>query len=245
MHLPLSRAVAPHLEVLPEVGSTNVELVARASARPVEELSVLVTTNQTAGKGRVGRTWTAPPGKTIAVSVFLTPRESSRLSWLPLIAGLAMARAVRSLVDGHEVMLKWPNDVHVDGLKVAGLLAELVPGVGVVVGAGLNLTMDETELPTPVSTSLTLMGVSRVDLEDRALAAYLAELRALYDTFNAGASVRADIEAECGTIGRSVRVELPGGGNLYGTATGLDDDGRLLVDGRAVAAGDVTHLRYE
>jgi len=135
--------------------------------------------------------------------------------------------------------------VQVDGLKVAGLLGELVPGSGVVMGVGLNLTMEADELPTPVSTSLTLLGADPVELEDRALAAYLGELRGLYETLLGGGDIRAQVERECSTIGRRVRVELPGGDNLYGTATGLDEGGRLLVDGRAVAAGDVTHLRYE
>ena len=245
MSLPLSRAIAETLDVLEEAGSTNAVLVERARAGTEREFAVVVTTNQTAGRGRLGRSWTAPPGKTIAVSVLLAPPTSERLSWLPLVAGLAMTRAVRSLVAGHTVTLKWPNDVQVDGLKVSGLLAELVPGAGVVIGAGLNLTMDESELPTPVSTSLTLVGASADDLVDRALAAYLGELKGLYSGMLAGSDIRALVEAECSTIGRSVRVELPGGDNLYGTATGIDGEGRLIVDGRAIAAGDVTHLRYE
>ncbi|MCU1411400.1 MAG: Biotin--[acetyl-CoA-carboxylase] ligase [Rhodoglobus sp.] len=245
MLLPLSSAVAETLDVLDEAGSTNAVLVERARAGTEREFSVVVTTNQTAGRGRLGRTWTAPPGKTIAVSVLLMPPTSEKLGWLPLLAGLAMTRAVRSLVTGHAVTLKWPNDVQVEGLKVSGLLAELVPGAGVVIGAGLNLTMDESELPTPVSTSLTLVGASADDLVDRALAAYLGELKGLYTGMLAGSDIRALVEAECSTIGRSVRVELPGGDNLYGTATGIDGEGRLLVDGRAIAAGDVTHLRYE
>jgi BirA family biotin operon repressor/biotin-[acetyl-CoA-carboxylase] ligase len=243
MRLPLSSAIADRLDVLDETGSTNAVLVERARAGTAPEFSVVMTTNQTAGRGRLGRTWVAPPGKTIAVSVLLTPTD--RLSWLPLLAGLAMTRAVRSLVTGHEVTLKWPNDVQVDGLKVSGLLAELVPGAGVVIGAGLNLTIDESELPTPVSTSLTLVGASPDDLVDRALAAYLGELRGLYEGMLAGADIRSQVEAECSTIGRRVRVELPGGDDLYGTATGIDAEGRLVVDDRVVAAGDVTHLRYE
>jgi BirA family biotin operon repressor/biotin-[acetyl-CoA-carboxylase] ligase len=245
MDLPRSSAVAAHLDVLDQSPSTNTELVARARAGSLPEFSVLVTTHQTAGKGRLGRTWTAPPGKTIAVSVLLAVALDDRVGWLPLVAGLAMTRAVRYLVTDHRVTLKWPNDVQVDGLKISGLLGELVPGVGVVMGAGLNLTMDESELPTPVSTSLTLVGADPDDLVDRALAAYLGELRPLYDTLRSGADVRAQVEAQCSTIGRSVRVELPDGDDLYGTATGLDAGGRLIVDGRAVAAGDVTHLRYE
>ena len=253
MRLPHSRAIAQRLDMLEHTGSTNSVLVERARAGGEPEFSVVATTNQTAGRGRLGRTWVAPPGKTIAVSVLLTPAGTERLGWLPLLAGLAMSRAVRGLVapEGHEVTLKWPNDVQVDGLKVSGLLAELVPGAGVVIGAGLNLTMDQQELPTPVSTSLTLVGASPDALVDRALAAYLGELRAVYDAWAAGADLRAPVSAECGTLGRRVRVELPGGGDLYGTATGIDDEGRLVVrdDGtggdRTIAAGDVTHLRYE
>lgn len=245
MRLPLSSAVADRLDVLDETGSTNAVLVERARAGTEPEFSVVMTTSQTAGRGRLGRTWVAPPGTTIAVSVLLTPPTTDRLSWLPLLAGLAMTRAVRSLITGHQVALKWPNDVQVDGLKVSGLLAEIVPGVGVVVGAGLNLTMDETQLPTPVSTSLTLVGASEHELVDRALAAYLGELRSRYEGMLAGADIRAQVVAECTTIGRRVRVELPGGDDLYGTATGIDGEGRLVVDGRAIAAGDVTHLRYE
>ena len=244
MELPLSRAVAADLELLDECPSTNSELTARALGGALPDFSVLATTSQTAGRGRLGRTWSAPPGKTLAVSVLMRSPGDDRMPWLPLVAGLAMTRAVGSLVAGHPVTLKWPNDVQVDGLKVSGLLGELVPGVGVVMGAGLNLTMTAEELPTPVSTSLTLVGATPDGLVDRALAAYLRELRELYGTLSSGGDVRAQVVAECSTIGRTVRVELPGGDTLFGTATGLDGGGRLVVDGRAVAAGDVTHLRY-
>jgi BirA family biotin operon repressor/biotin-[acetyl-CoA-carboxylase] ligase len=252
MHLPLSRSVAQHLDVVSEVGSTNVELAARAAAGTEPHFAVLVTTNQTAGKGRLGRTWVAPPGKTIAVSVLLRTELSDRIGWLPLLAGLAMTRAVSSVVSDHSVTLKWPNDVHVDGLKVSGLLAEIVPS-GVVIGAGLNLTMTEDELPTPTSTSLTLVGVPEQDIEDVALSAYLRALDGLYsefaaEGFDASRGLRAAVTAACDTIGREVRVELPGGSDFFGTAESIDELGRLVVrahDGvHAVAAGDVTHLRY-
>lgn len=254
MHLPLSRTFASRLDVLDEAGSTNAVLAERARAGTEPEFSVVVTTNQTAGKGRLGRTWVAPPGTMIAISVLLAPASLERIGWVPLLAGLAMARAVRSLVGEHEVGLKWPNDVQVDALKVSGLLAELVPGQGagaeagagtIVMGAGLNLSMTAEELPTPVATSLTLAGAEPHDLADRALAAYLRELRDVWATWSSGASIRDAVAAECTTIGRRVRVELPGADDFHGTATGIDDDGRLIVDGRAISAGDITHLRYQ
>ncbi|MEH6781421.1 MAG: biotin--[acetyl-CoA-carboxylase] ligase [Rhodoglobus sp.] len=258
MHLPLSTAVLPLLEHLEEIGSTNQELLARAASGKASHLSALVTTNQTAGRGRLGREWLAPPGKTLAVSVYVSPLHSSieALSWMPLIGGLAMARAVRSLVNDRAVTLKWPNDVQIEGMKVSGLLSELVPGgTGVIVGAGLNLTIARDELPTSVSTSLLLEGAETT--LDEALSRYLTELVDLIDQFVAGGldAVRSGIadavRAECGTVGRRVRVELPGGSRIFGTAETVDDQGQLVVKDdtngllQHVAAGDVTHLRYE
>jgi BirA family biotin operon repressor/biotin-[acetyl-CoA-carboxylase] ligase len=258
MHLPLSSAVLPLLEHLDEVGSTNQELAARVGRGETEHLSALVTTNQTAGRGRLGREWIAPPGKSFAVSVLLTPADASieSLGWMPLIGGLAMARAVRGLVNDRNVTLKWPNDVQIEGLKVSGLLSELVVGgSAVIVGAGLNLTIEHDELPTSVSTSLLVEGTNPgVDL---ALSSYLRELTALYGQYLSGGldAVRSGIadavRAECATIGRRVRVELPGGARIFGSAETVDDHGQLVVKDDAngslqhVAAGDVTHLRYE
>lgn len=257
MHLPLSRAIAPHLHLLDEVGSTNAELVARAASGEAQDFTVVVTTNQTAGRGRLDRVWVAPPGRTIAVSVLLSlpdlPLE--KVGWMPLLAGLAMTRAVASLVDPPRVSLKWPNDVQVDGLKVSGLLTELlVSPRAVVIGAGLNLTMTAEELPTPAATSLTLVGADATDIVDRALAAYLGELRQLSDAyrgsgFDPEAGLREQVVRVCSTIGQQVRVELPDGSALRGVAEGIDAVGRLLVrddsGAQPVAAGDVTHLRYE
>ncbi|EAR24844.1 biotin acetyl-CoA-carboxylase synthetase [marine actinobacterium PHSC20C1] len=258
MHLPLSSAVLPLLEHLDEVGSTNQELLTRAARGEVQHFSALVSTNQTAGRGRLGREWVAPPGKTFAVSVIIAPVDATieSLSWMPLIAGLAMSRAVRTMIDDREVTLKWPNDVQVEGLKVSGLLSELVGGGGgVIVGAGLNLTIGRDELPTSVSTSLLLEGADPG--LDVALSAYLSELKLLVDSYVAGgldpvrSGIADAVRAECGTIGRRVRVELPGGGRIFGVAETIDNQGQLAVRDDAngavqhVAAGDVTHLRYE
>jgi len=267
MKLPLSAAVVDSLVILPEVGSTNDELVRRASAGTLPDFSVVVTGSQTAGRGRLGRVWVAPPGASLAISVLLRPvlpagqpLELGHFGWLPLIAGIAMTRAVQTLVPAGRVGLKWPNDVQIDGLKVSGLLAELLPGGdAVVMGAGVNLSLTRDQLPTPVSTSLALSGATPTgdELADRTLSAYLTALHGLYTDFvRLGADPAASGVAEqltelCTTIGQQVKVELPGADDLVGTATGIDAAGRLQVrrssDGRvtAVAAGDVTHLRYE
>ncbi len=261
MQLAASSAIASRLEYLDEVGSTNDVLRARAQHDP--EFSVVVTASQTAGRGRLGRVWVAPAGRTLAASVLLKPvivgaaMPVDSFGWLPLLAGLAMTRAVDSLVTGHDVSLKWPNDVHIDGLKVSGILTEFVPPASVVVGAGLNLELTADELPTPQATSLVLAGATLrgAALFDAALAGYLGALRELYDAFlSSGADatasgLRVAVSERCSTIGQEVRVELSGAADLYGTADGIDATGRLLVVSdrarQAVAAGDVTHLRYE
>jgi BirA family biotin operon repressor/biotin-[acetyl-CoA-carboxylase] ligase len=191
------------------------------------------------------------------------PLDLAHYGWLPLIAGVAMTRSVAELLPAASVTLKWPNDVHVDGKKVAGLLAELVEGNAVIMGAGLNLALDADELPTPTSTSLGLAGATLTDekLADAALSRYLEEFASLLAKFLAAGAdpemsgIRQAIESLCSTLGQQVRVELPGSENgdndLHGLATGIDETGRLLVESArdrivvAVAAGDVTHLRYE
>ncbi|WP_226656234.1 biotin--[acetyl-CoA-carboxylase] ligase [Leifsonia sp. LS1] len=248
-----SRAVVPVLEVLDEAGSTNDVLTARAATLP--DLSVIVTGNQTGGRGRLGRVWVAPPGRTLAISVLLRPDglAPEAFGWFPLLAGLAMSRAVAPLVPG-TVAVKWPNDVLIDGAKVSGTLSELLPDLsGLVIGAGVNLSQEADELPTDTSTSLVLAGAESPDA-DIVLSSYLTQLTALYREYlTAGgdavrSALRDEVAEACHTLGRAVRVELPGGDTLLGTAVGIDADGRLIVEsetGRtAVAAGDVTHLRY-
>jgi len=281
MDLPLSRAAVPRLEFLPTAGSTNDVLRDAATGREAAAWphgAVIVTDDQTRGRGRLGRTWLAPTGKTLAISVLLRPElpggapfPPEGYGWIPLIAGAAMTEAVRRAVDaaaseasaepddddtgGVEVELKWPNDVLVSGYKVCGILSELLPESGaVVVGAGLNLTLDEHDLPTLNSTSLLLVTGVQPDA-DAVLADYLGTFLALIRTFAehgadaAAGGIAARVSALCGTIGSEVRVELPGGAEILGVAERLDADGRLVVrDGngepQSVAAGDVTHLRY-
>ncbi|WP_166879459.1 biotin--[acetyl-CoA-carboxylase] ligase [Salinibacterium sp. ZJ450] len=256
MHVPRSLEAYPDLTVFESTGSTNDELRAAPDAA---DFSIAVTDNQTAGRGRLGRVWVAPPGQTLAVSVLLRPGLSpEHLGWLPLIAGLAMARTVQQLLPDARVGLKWPNDVQIDGLKVSGILAELNGSSdAVIVGAGLNLAIPADQLPTPVATSVGLHthGSGSAD-PDTALAGYLSELQRLYRAFTAAggdaeaSGIRSALIEACTTLGLQVRVQLPGDEVLIGVATGIDESGRLLVqeqDGhvQAVAAGDVTHLRYE
>jgi BirA family biotin operon repressor/biotin-[acetyl-CoA-carboxylase] ligase len=264
MQLPLSATLGT-LIVLDETGSTNEEMIERHSM--AADFTVVATASQTAGRGRLGRVWVAPPGKTLAASVLVRPvlpggrpLGMDSFGWLPLIAGVAMARSIRALVPGRATTLKWPNDVLIDGRKVCGILAELLPGgTALVIGTGVNLSLTEAELPVPTATSLLLAGaeIEGDHLADAVLSGYLRSMRELLPSFSeaggdGSASGILDLVSEaCRTLGQDVRVELPGGANLFGVATGIDATGRLVVrrssDGQvqAVAAGDVTHLRYE
>lgn len=234
----LVRALEPdgwRVEVLEEVSSTN-EVVAERARQGEPAGLCVVAEGQTAGKGRLDRTWSSPPRAGLTFSVLLCP-AAKELAWVPLLGGLAVARAVREQT-GVDAVLKWPNDVLVSGRKVAGLLAEAVAtaeGTVVVLGVGLNVTTRREELPDERATSLEL---EQADTTDRDTL-LKAVLRALAPKEND----RAEYRELCSTLGRRVAVHLPGGTVVEGTAEAVDDDGRLVVDGTAYAAGDVVHLR--
>ena len=229
--------------------STNADLAAAARAGAPE--GVIHTTNdQTAGRGRLDRSWEAPAGSGLAVSALLRPTEipAGLWVWLPLLVGLA----VDATVNGFEVEagLKWPNDVLVDGRKIAGILLERVEtttGPAAVVGVGLNVSMRADELPVDTATSLAIEGSKETD-RTIVLRAYLRNLASLYASWrgaggNPEVGIRDSYIRRCTTIGRQVRVSMPDGSAIEGEATGLDEFGRLVVDGQPVSAGDVTHVR--
>ena len=163
-------------------GSTNADVLAAAIAGEPEGL-VLVAQTQTAGRGRQGRTWESPPGGGLYFTVLLRPDVPvARFGWIPLLAGVALAEAVRETAKV-DAVLKWPNDLLVGGAKCAGILAEATGTGGVAVGIGLNTGMQEHQLPpTPTgipATSLRLRGASTVD-NDELLAAVLDRLGTWY-----------------------------------------------------------------
>jgi BirA family transcriptional regulator, biotin operon repressor / biotin---[acetyl-CoA-carboxylase] ligase len=238
------------VEVLADTPSTNAYVGWRAREGEPPGL-VVVTEHQTAGRGRLERTWVTPPRAALTFSALVAPRVPvARWPWLPLLTGLAVVDAVRRTT-GLDASLKWPNDVLVDDLKVAGILVERVertPDAVAVIGVGLNVSSTLEELPVPTATSLELAGATPVD-RSLLLVAILEELTRRYDAWlaAAGRGPRPSYVAACSTLGRRVRVELPAGGTAEGVAVDVDDDGRLLVgDGdsvRALGAGDVVHVR--
>jgi BirA family transcriptional regulator, biotin operon repressor / biotin---[acetyl-CoA-carboxylase] ligase len=210
---------------------------------------VAVADHQTAGRGRLGRAWEAAPDTSLLVSVLLRPDlPADRLFLLTLAAGLALADALAS-VAGVTAGLKWPNDLVVDDKKLAGLLAEADLSAGapraVVLGAGCNLTADAVPPDLAArATAVELEAGHAVD-RDALLSAFLDALAERLDVLD---TVLPDARARSATLGRRVRIKLPGDQVLEGEATALADDGALLLRddaGRdhAVAVGDVVHVR--
>jgi BirA family biotin operon repressor/biotin-[acetyl-CoA-carboxylase] ligase len=256
---PLSAAVSARVQVVETTDSTNADLLAAAAEDPTgwPHLAVLLTTDQRAGRGRLDRTWVAPPGTALAVSVLVRvgALPMAARGWIPLIAGAAMTRAVAAQLrgTGDSARLKWPNDVLVDGLKISGILAEVVAGEpeAVVIGAGVNTRMGRADLPVTTATSFAAIGHESDD--DRLLADYLTaldeQLTALISANGdaAASGVRGEIEALCSTLGSDVTVALPDGTHLAGRAQHLDAGGRLVVatatGEEPVSAGDVVHVR--
>lgn len=241
------------VSVVPQTGSTNADMTARLRADSGNGL-VLVADHQAAGRGRFERRWVAPPGTAVAVSVGVRPhRPMPEWMWLSLFTGLAIVTGIERAT-GISADLKWPNDVLVDGRKLCGILSERVDtpaGPGCVVGFGINVSADESELPVPTATSLVLCGV----VPDKAelIATVLTDWEAMYEAWDDGhlPELREAYEARCATIGRDVSVLLDAPGatalTIRGRAVGIDDSGAVIVDDgterRAFAAGDVTHLR--
>ena len=241
-----------------ETGSTNTDLLELVRAGAPEG-TVLVADHQTAGRGRLGRTWQAPPGSSLLVSVLLRPAlPPGRTHLVTVAAGLAAADAVEE-VAGFRPGLKWPNDlvVEVGGVsrKLAGLLAESVVDqgevAGLVVGMGMNVRWPEP-LPDDLAASATTVSAvaGREIAPADVLDAYLTALERRYAGLVAegGAAVTARAHrAGCTTLGRQVVVQV-GDGSFAGEAVDVDESGHLVVDlaggeRRTVAVGDVVHLR--
>jgi len=212
-----------------ETGSTNTDLLAAAAAGAPDR-SVLYTDHQRAGRGRLDRTWTAPPGTNLLVSILfrVAPDDPGELTRR---IGLAAIDAVHTTSEVSAV-LKWPNDVLVDGGKLAGILAQRGPGGEVVVGLGLNVGW------APDGGARLGDGVVPADVLRAVLRAY-DEL-----PVDIGSRYRAALS----TLNRRVRIDLPGGDEVVGSAVDVEPDGRLVVVDECAmthrfSAGDVVHLR--
>jgi len=265
---PLSR-----LGIVAATGSTNADLAAALSAHPENwpDCSVLIAEHQQAGRGRSGRSWATPAGAAVTLSVVLRPAgvPQEAFGWLPLLAGVATAAAIREVAQVPAVV-KWPNDVLVaqpeleelagwgHRRKIAGILAEAVAtpsGPAVVLGIGVNVSQTPSELPVESAISLATAASVRVSRE----ALVRALLRAVGERYRRWCEVRGDAaacglaaetSALCATLGERVTVDRPGGEVLTGLAEALSGSGALIIVDDAgvrheVLAGDVRHIRAD
>lgn len=243
--------------VLPTVDSTNAECL-----RDPRLGRVVVADEQTAGRGRLDRSWATPPGAGLAMSAVLSlpPTRGPDWGWLPLLAGLAVADALSAYPI--EVGLKWPNDVLVAPAgsaasdlgvwgKVCGILAQAVPGApAVVVGIGLNVNATQQDLPVRTATSLAIQGVvaDREDLAARVLT-NLAVRHTAWLSDQTMDDLRSRYTSRCLTVGQQVRLHRTSGETYEARAVGVASDGALVVEDpttgerHAHAAGDVEHVR--
>lgn len=240
-----------HVEVLDSVPSTNVVAAERAHEGAPDGL-VVVADHQSAGRGRLDRSWETPEGSAVTFSMLVRPAAPTRSwPWLPLLTGYAVTKALRAR--GVEAGVKWPNDVLIGDKKVAGILVERIEtsdGPAAVIGVGINVGLTEEQLPVPTATSLFLEGgpVDRTDV----LVDVLNGLREAFDAWDEGGDLGGmrlmeSYASSCVTVGQRVRVDLPDGTVLEGDAVDIDPTGQLVVEAdgarRPVSAGDVVHVR--
>lgn len=228
------------------IDSTNTWVMEQARAGAAEGL-VAVAEEQTAGRGRLGRTWVSPRGGSLLMSLLLRPVDlpADRLHLATAAVAMSGADAVALIADV-QPSLKWPNDLLIGNRKLAGVLTE-VEGAppAVVVGIGINCTWPN-ELPRDIADVAIAANhacgrpVHTEDVLDVLLDTLATRLDAGWD------EVAREYKARCETVGREVRVEMADG-TFTGLATSVDDDGALLVSTdvgpRRVIAGDVIHLR--
>ena len=239
------------IRVVDETGSTNADVRAAAEEGAAEGL-VIVAERQRAGRGRLDRQWESPARAGVLMSLLLRPTVAAvRLPLLPLLTGLALVESVRAIAE-LPAMVKWPNDVLVDGRKLGGILVERTADGAVVVGVGINVSTRPEELPVPTGTSIQIAGgaVDRESLVKETLRAFERRYAVFTEAAGAPASVLPAYREVCDTIGREVEVQLPDGASARGVAVTLDDSGMLVVRGadgveQTWSAGDVVHVRAE
>ena len=229
--------------------STNA-VASRAAAEGAPAGLLVLADEQTAGRGRHGRSWQAPPGSSLLLSLLVRPMgPASAIGLLPLLAGLVLAETVARHLPDAEVALKWPNDLLLGEQKAAGILAE-ASGDVVVVGRGVNIDWRGIQRPEELATATSLAEAAGHDIDRwRVLAGVIGMFSQRYDQWlQLPAGFLDGYRQRCATIGRPVRVERTRRSTLTGIATGVDADGSLLVrigfgQTLPVRAGDVEHLR--
>ena len=221
--------------------STQSELFGKEN---LQHGDVFVTEYQSAGRGRLDRTFEATKSSALLFSLYLEPKRD-KLEWnlIPLLAGLSLVTALTKLDQTIVTSLKWPNDLLIGEKKVAGILAEAHAN-GVVVGIGLNVEMSQSELPVATATSLKLENFTELN-RNLILPEILKNLAKTIELWESSSNIVLEqYRKVSSTIGKEVEVHLPSGEILRSQAVGISDTGELqLASGARINVGDVIHLR--
>ena len=222
--------------------STQTDLAEMVKSNSAKTGDVVATEFQTAGRGRLDRTFDAAPGSALLFSFFIKPnRARSDWGFISHIAALSMQEVI-SQDHPSQVRLKWPNDILIGEKKVAGLLAQSTD-VGVIIGIGVNVAMTIDELPVNTATSLLITGSKKID-RNLILGEFLNRFQVNFEMWENGADLVERYIAVCVTLGRKVQVEVVGRENRIGQAISINSVGALVLDdGFEVNVGDVVHLR--
>ena len=222
--------------------STQSDLAELVNASVAKSGEVIAAEYQSNGRGRLDRTFEAPPQSALLFSFYIAPKRAvSDWGFISFLAALALREVITDQL-AEKVNLKWPNDILIGDKKVAGLLAQQI-GEGVIVGIGLNVAMSTDELPVPTATSLLLADSNLLD-RNLILSAFLNHFENLFKEWDSGGDFLEKYRQVCSTLGRQVRVEVLGRDSIEGEAVSITAQGVLILkDGTEVNVGDVIHLR--
>ena len=229
------------VSVVDLTASTQDDLTEKIIAGDGKSGDVIAANYQSAGRGRLERTFLAPPSTALLFSIYLTPKRS-RDDWgfIPLLAGFSLADTLRKI--SADVSIKWPNDLLIDEMKLGGIISTAV-GQGVVIGIGINVSTTTAELPVDGATSLALAGVNKLD-RNFLLPLLLNAFEKDFTQWDQGVSFLEKYSLLSGTQGREVTITGPSENTIRSRALSFDEQGRLhLEDGQIVTVGDVVHLR--
>jgi len=229
------------------IPSTQIELVEMLKVEKLPAGTVLIADHQSAGRGRLTRTFETPPQVAVLLSTVLYPiRNTADQGWIPLIVGVAAVNAI-SRYCGLAPQLKWPNDLLIGELKVGGIIAEQFEDC-VVVGIGINVLQEINELPVPTATSLNLESGEEVIKNREDLIAYLLkEIRSEFDAWNLAkdnVEILKKYSKISATLGKQIKLDFQNGESKESTAIGFAENGGLLISsGETIVSADLTHLR--
>jgi BirA family biotin operon repressor/biotin-[acetyl-CoA-carboxylase] ligase len=231
------------VSVVEVTGSTQDDLIEKVETASAIAKSVIVAEFQSAGRGRLDRTFVAPQSSALTFSLYIEPKVNrEEWSFIPLLAGLSMQEALTALDKSISVGIKWPNDLLIGEKKIAGIISQATAR-GVVIGIGVNVGMQRDELPVEHATSLAIANFAELD-RNKILATFLNFFEVNLQVWELGQTFTAQYRLASVTLGRQVEITLPGDELLRATATGISETGALILDsGREVIAGDVIHLR--